>query len=52
MVCIVAEGGSDPRPLRYLIWSVLQAYLEKYPEGEFKSLAQVRLSDLRTALNS
>ena len=25
----------------------LQAYLEKYPDGEFKSLAEIRLSELR-----
>jgi adenylate cyclase len=26
--------------------ATLQAYLEKYPDGEFKSLAEIRLSDL------
>jgi adenylate cyclase len=26
---------------------LLQAYLEKCPDGEFKSLAEIRLSELR-----
>jgi hypothetical protein len=26
--------------------SSLQAYMEKYPEGEFKSLAEIRLVEL------
>jgi adenylate cyclase len=30
----------------------LQAYLEKYPDGEFKSLAEIRLSELRVPVPS
>jgi hypothetical protein len=30
----------------------LQAYLEKYPAGEFKSLAEIRLSELRVSAPS
>jgi len=54
-----AEGGMrDPkdREAELSFWesvresdnpASLQAYLEKYPDGEFKSLAEIRLSELR-----
>jgi hypothetical protein len=29
--------------------ALLQAYLEKYPDGEFTSLAEIRLSELRVS---
>jgi class 3 adenylate cyclase len=54
-----AEGGiRDPkdREVELSFWesvresdnpASLQAYLEKYPDGEFKSLAEIRLNELR-----
>jgi adenylate cyclase len=53
-----AGGMRDPkdREVELSFWesvresdnpATLQAYLEKYPDGEFKSLAEIRLSELR-----
>jgi adenylate cyclase len=54
----VAGGMRDPkdRDVELSFWesvresdnpASLQAYLEKYPDGEFKSLAEIRLTELR-----
>jgi adenylate cyclase len=58
-----AGGMRDPhdREVELSFWesvrdsdnpATLQAYLEKYPEGEFKSLAEIRLSELDAQLTS
>jgi adenylate cyclase len=58
-----AGGMRDPkdRDVELSFWesvresdnpATLQAYLEKYPEGEFKALAEIRLSELGAAASA
>jgi class 3 adenylate cyclase len=58
-----AGGMRDPhdREVELSFWesvrdsdnpATLQAYLEKYPDGEFKSLAEIRLSEIDARLTS